>query len=738
MTRSTDDSPALSARPSVVLKHTYIAFGCGLLISLFIVAVAIAFYHSPQRNNEHFVWIGIALAALNPLITGIGGYAMDRALARERSQAAMTRTIDRDRERMRLEYREYLDMTPGVILRSHLDAAGDLRVDWVNQSGLDLFRISMEQANGRKIFDFVHEKDRAAVEAHARGILKEVIRSSVEFRALTEDGRTITVVSRSVPIKDGGRIVGLHTMISDLTEFRAKDAALKEERARLERMQRISHTGSWEYDIASGTITASVNAFQIYGLPLNPDFRLPLQSIREVNLEPERVAKAMGELIENNRPYDIVFEINRHGERRIIHSIAELIRREDGKPSKVVGSIQDITDRVRLERQVAAAQKDRILNTLAAGIAHDFNNVLAAILGNLEMIEGDADTDRASTISRNHNRELLQEIRRATLRGKEMTRALLAFARGEPDQNKHAIDLQEVIAEVVALLSRSIGRNISIRTEYGPELFTIDGIASEMHQVLMNLCVNASEAMQGGGILRIGLHRMPNDIASDRGQHGGLRSGDYLKLVIEDNGPGIPTGLLDKIFEPFFTTKCQQHPDRKTGTGLGLATVRNIVDRHGGNITVASALGAGTTFTILLPKGTLAAEVAKRPSTPYGPAGRCTMLVVDDEEPVRIMLKRMLSSLGYDVLCAEDGLKGIDLFKEHPEIGIVLLDSSMPKLNGEETFHRLRAIRKCKIVISSGNLDPGTRTQLMSLGLDGVLEKPYDKDTLLQCLRSLA
>ncbi len=374
------------------------------------------------------------------------------------------------------------------------------------------------------------------------------------------------------------------------------------------------------------------------------------------------------------------------------------------------------------QQQILQMQKMEALGTLAGGVAHDFNNLLTAILGFASEIR--LLTDQADEVH-----QAAQVIERAGQRAAVMTRQLLGMARMGKQQSV-GVDLHKLVNDVAQLLSRTLDKRIEVELDLAASPPVVQGDPGQLQQVVLNLAVNARDAMPEGGrlLLRTGLRPL--------GLEGvpavaGLAPGRYLSLSVEDSGTGIPADIRGRIFEPFFTTK---GPGK--GTGLGLAVVYGIVRNHGGTIELDSEVGRGTRFEILLPAG---ANLAAEPQAPCPALERAKgrILVVDDEEVVRATAQQLLRIAGYQVEVAGDGQEAVDYFRQHgAELDLVLLDIDMPRLDGLKCLEQLRALRpSMKALMSTGQgLNEAARS-LVEAGTVGYLEKPYTQAQLAEAVR---
>lgn len=389
---------------------------------------------------------------------------------------------------------------------------------------------------------------------------------------------------------------------------------------------------------------------------------------------------------------------------------------------------RDITERHHLEEQLRQAQKMESIGQLAGGVAHDFNNLLTVIQGHAALIIGDSELPRRMG-------DGMREVARATERAASLTRQLLAFSRKQPLQIRE-LNLNEVVSEITRMLQRVLGEPVTLHCEYCPSLPVVKADQSMLEQVILNLAVNARDAMPKGGVLTLRtnkIHRSnisPSGMATDH-------EGPFVSLTAHDNGDGIPAEIQSRIFEPFFTTK---EPGK--GTGLGLATVYGIVKQHGGWVDVHSAPGTGTSFTVYLPaSSTPAAAKEKSQTIPSVSGGTECILVVEDEVAVRGLCRRILERQGYTVLTAENGVEALKVWSSQKDkIELLLTDMVMPEgMTGRELADILRKDNPNLPIILSTGYSPDFLDD-QSLQEEGIqfLAKPYGPNDLAvkirQCL----
>jgi signal transduction histidine kinase/CheY-like chemotaxis protein len=365
----------------------------------------------------------------------------------------------------------------------------------------------------------------------------------------------------------------------------------------------------------------------------------------------------------------------------------------------------------RLRDQFVHAQRLDAVGTLAAGLAHDMNNILGGILAFAEVLYAEA-RDK-------HVKADLARIRQEAERGAALTRSLLAFSR-RGAYRRRPILLHSVLDDMMPLLSRTLGKNITIARTDGPPTI-IEGDSAQLGQVLLNLCLNAKDAMSDGGTVTI----TTDEVELEVGEVEGLAAGRYAKLAITDTGAGMDEETKRRAFEPFFTTKAVGK-----GTGLGLAMVFGAIQAHGGSITVDSTPRLGTKMTIYIPasEASPALPVSERRSNPRN---RGIVLVVDDEPVVRTATARLVEQLGLVAVTAADGEQAVEIYKQRSkEIVLVLLDMVMPKLPGPACYAALRKLGSTPVLIVSGYATDRAAQDLLDSGADGLLEKPYTAEQL--------
>lgn len=400
---------------------------------------------------------------------------------------------------------------------------------------------------------------------------------------------------------------------------------------------------------------------------------------------------------------------------------ASPIRAADGQITQIVQVARDLTEQKQLEAQLRHVQKMEAVGTLAGGVAHEFNNLLQAVLGSAELLRMAIDRDSAEQSE-------IQSILDAAKRGGTLTRQMLTFSRrGALWTEKLPVNLNDIVTNVRTMLNRTLPKNITIRLELAPDLKKIKADADQLQQVLVNLAMNSVQAMPNGGEINI---RTSNCARTK------TNTPDHVCLSFGDNGHGMDQPTLDRIYEPFFTTR-----GVGKGTGLGLSVVFGIVKEHLGDITCASQPGVGTRFDIHLP---VVGEARTTPRIPivapaHDPAGPATILVVDDEEPLRKALLRVLGRMGYQVLAAPDAPSALKTFADASRTpDLVVLDLGLPGMSGWECLEQLRIMNPAaRVLVATGYGGDDLEERARALGAAGILMKPYDLAALVEKVRGL-
>jgi PAS domain S-box-containing protein len=638
------------------------------------------------------------------------------------TQAALERARDR--------YFNLFDMAPVAYLV--FDA--EHRLQEVNLAGAELLGTERARLKGAAFFTRVAPEQRGAFHAHLNLAFEKGGRQSTELRVHLDSGavRRLRFDSMLMPAESTASPVCL-TACSDLTDQRQAEEALHESERRFRQLAAATDLVFWIASLSPEQMLYVSPAFaRVWGFPaetLQANPRAWLESV--VAEDRSRVEAAVARLASGGaaEPVDLEYRIVRPGgEVRWIQDSSRPILDERGRLVRYCGIARDISERKRAEAErlefdlkLQETQKLESLGVMAGGIAHDFNNLLTGIMGNAGLAQ--MVLEPTHPVTRN-----LEDILTASHRAADLCRQMLAYS-GRGRFVVEELDLGQAVRETVELLRFSMPKNAVVEQHLAARLPLIMADATQMRQVLMNLALNASEALaEGGGTIRV----TTGTVRPSRAELDALRLGaelpeaDYVFVEVKDSGCGMTRELMTRIFDPFFTTKF-------AGRGLGLAAVLGIVRAHQGAIEVQSEVGLGSTFRLLLPAVLQEAASAAEAVPVDGPVRASgTVLVVDDEDVVRSVASRILHSFGLQVIEAADGCEGLMLFKRHAtHLSCVLLDLTMPHLSGEETFDALRRLDPNKpIVLMSGFTEHETLGRFSGKGLSGFLQKPFSRDSM--------
>ncbi len=593
------------------------------------------------------------------------------------------------------------------------------RVLAVNKAFEALFQYTQEEALGRPINDLVVPPERRA---EALGLTHRAFSGmSIESESVRKrkDGTLVDVSILGHPVRAGGERVAYYAIYRDITERKLAEKALiaSEERYRLV----VNHSNDAIFVVQDGFIRfCNPKIREITGYTEEEILSLPMSRLihpEDRDLVVERHQRRLrGEPVPNTYSFRA---LGRNGRTIWVHISAVLIDWE-GRPASL-NFVRDITHEKAMEAQLVQAQKMEAVGTLAGGIAHDFNNLLQAVQGYAELLLlGSPKGDPAA--------QNLKEIVNCARKGKELTHQLLTFSR-KVESRLRRIDLNRQVQNVHKLLERTLPKMIRIEVELDPALRTIQGDPGQIEQVIINLAVNAKDAMPSGGTLTLRTRNVPAGDTALSGS-GPPGTGPQVLLSISDTGHGMDTRTTSRIFEPFFSTK---GPGK--GTGLGLAMVYGIVQNHGGHIECWSLPGEGTCFTLSFPAVSGDPE-EHRESSLFAdlPHGSGTILIVDDEPFVREFGREMLERFGYTVHTASNGEEAMEIYRNDPKaVDLVILDLIMPGMGGRKCLEEILAVDPdARIIVASGYSPHETARETLEAGARDFVSKPYLVQEILQ------
>jgi PAS domain S-box-containing protein len=615
-------------------------------------------------------------------------------------------------------------------------------ITYVNDAECESLRRSRESLVGQSVISYGDDPGRGATQL-------EVIRKTAEdgkWRGeivnYAADGTEIIMDCRTTLVRDPqGRAVAMCGIATDITARKRAEESLRQSEEHYRVLAETMLQGVVHQDRAGTIIAMNPAAERILGK--GPEQFMGSSSVGEEHCtiredgspfpgleHPAMVALRTGQQVRN--AVMGVFNPKAAAYRWINVDAVPLFRPGENRPYQVYTVFEDITDRRRaeqekleMERRLLQAQKHESLGTLAGGIAHDFNNILAAIMGY-------ADLAKLRLPPSEPVREDLDVILQAAQRAADLTRQMLAYS-GSGKFLVEAVNLSQVVEDSRGMLALAVSRKATVTYNLATDLPLIRADATQMRQVVMNLVINASEALgeEVGQIIvsTRALRCIAKDLATMMlGQD--LPEGLYVCLEITDTGGGMSPQTLARIFEPFFTTKF-------VGRGLGASAVHGIMRGHKGGIRISSELGTGTSFQVFFPASGPSFAAVANGSDASPRRGNGVVLVVDDEEMVRNLARRTIEKAGFSVLTASNGEEAVHLYLQHQqEIVVVLLDLTMPKMNGEETFRELRRISpEVRVILSSGFSEEGATERFSGLGLAGFIQKPYQIDALIAKLK---
>ena len=583
----------------------------------------------------------------------------------------------------------------------------DMTVRYLNRIAVP--GLERENVIGKSVLDLVPP----GYKEKARDVYGEALRTGVStrFETMYRDERGMLIWEVRVgPIRSQGEVIGLVAITSNVTEQR-REGADRDRFFSLSLDMLVVATADGRLKRANPAFGAALgyDVAELVGKPLT----------QLVHPDDHAGARAAHLELLQGRPVSD-FEnryLRRDGEERVFSWRATI----DPVTADVYAVARDITDQRSIETQLRHAQKMEAIGQLAGGVAHDFNNLMQAVLAHAEL--GMTRVGPDSRVAEN-----LREIEFAGRRAADLTKQLLAFSRRQPTYPV-PIDLNARIQGLIKLLRRLLPENIAIELKPGSDLDTVSADPTQLEQVIVNLCVNARDAMDNGGTLTI---ETSNVAVSDhhRELHEWAQPGRFVMLRVSDTGTGMTAEVRERAFEPFFTTKGAHR-----GTGLGLSTVYGIVHQHGGVVRVESEPGAGASFEVLLPADSRPATHSDVPARAHGARGHETILIAEDEQLVRGPVIMLLEGAGYRTLAVSNGLEAIRLLRESDEpVHLALLDVVMPELDGPETWAQLHRLRpELRVLFASGYAE-GRHVERLPPGAE-VVQKPFRTAELLSRIR---
>ena len=653
-----------------------------------------------------------------PILSTATRDLMKEVSLKTRKKVPAARTAKESPDETIRQWALLFDQVNDAIFAKNLDG----RISAWNHAAERMFGYSAAEIIGRPHnVLFPSDRIKEADEAEARANQGERV-SPLETVCLRKDGRPLDVSIAVTPLRDkSGEIIGASKILRDVTEYNRVKHQIEEQKALLDRTQ----DAILIFEPEGRLLYWNKGAERIYGWSgveaagrfVGEFIHSDIHKFRDVNRLVLDTGEWSGEM----------HHLNRERQELIVESRWWLVRDNEGRPKSILAINTDVTEKRRIEVQFMRAQRMESLGILAGGIAHDLNNILTPIMLSIDVLKS-MSTDP-------HQKSILETIEMSTRRGSDIVQQVLSFARGMEGQ-RIVIQPKYLLKDIEHIVNDTFPKDIRLELILPHETWSIIGDPTQVQQILLNLCVNARDAMPNGGTLAI---KTENCVADEHyvAMNRQAKLGNYVAISVTDVGVGIPADIIDSIFEPFFTTK-----EVGKGTGLGLSSVKAIAKNHGGFINVYSEVGRGSTFKVYLPANhTMAAEVPqqsdKDDELPRGNGE--TILVVDDETSILSITSETLQAFGYNVVTASNGAEAVALYAQKKEhIAAILTDLSMPVMDGRATIYALLKINpKAKIIAMSGMDENETVAKASTAGIKHFISKPYTAATLLKTLRSL-
>jgi PAS domain S-box-containing protein len=570
--------------------------------------------------------------------------------------------------------------------------------------------------------DSIHPDDRASATQSIWQLLSDSQSIAVEYRILRPDGSVRWIWNRGFAVYDDQAKLNYYGgIVEDITERKLAEQKIFEQAALLD----IATDAILVRDFQSQILFWNKGAERMYGWLSTEVIGKDLQKILYPAGTQQQLEEPLKSVIESGSWQGELHKVTKSGQPIVVESRWTLMRDSGGEPKSILSVDTDITEKKQLEEQFFRTQRLESLGALAGGIAHDLNNILTPILAAAQLVQGKFFQEEE------HSEQLLALIESNAKRGATLVKQVLSFARGYKGE-RTIIQVQYLISEIIQIAKQTFPKSIEFSTVIPEDIWAIAGDTTQLHQVLMNLVVNARDALPDGGNIKIFAENKFIDEAYTR-MNIDAKVGHYIVITVADNGIGIPPEILDRIFEPFFTTK-----GVNAGTGLGLSTALGIIRSHDGFIKVSTNVGRGSKFNLFLP-AVQATQAFKIEELDLLPGQGELILVVDDEAKIREITTIILENHNYKILTASNGIEAIALYAQHKhQINAVLMDIMMPEMDGITAIRTLQKMNsQVQIIACSGLNSMEVFAQAEEANVQAVLSKPYTAKELLSSLHYL-
>ncbi|MDZ8224184.1 response regulator [Nostoc sp. ChiVER01] len=638
--------------------------------------------------------------------------SMRYAIERQRADNALRQSEER--------FRVALKNSPIFVYNQDCE----LRYTWVYNPS---YGLTVEEMLGKQDLDIIPVEDAQRLTTIKRGVLTTGIGTREEVSITIKDTTRYYDLTVEPLRNESQEVVGVTCASIDISE---RQVALRERKLAEEKIREqaalldVTTDAICLRDLNNEIIFWNKGAETLYGWKATEARGQNASKLLYGEPSPE-IEAALLQVVNKGKWQGELTKLTKTDKEILVASRWSLVCDEQGKPKSILTVDTDITEKKHLEAQLFRAQRLESIGTLASGIAHDLNNILTPILAGAQLLP------LKFPHADERTRHLLEILEINARRGADLVKQVLSFARGV-EGKRITLQLRHIIVELGKILKETFPKSIEISTDVTQDLWMVSGDSTQLHQVLMNLCVNARDAMPNGGSLSIYAENLLIDENYAR-MNLEAKEGPYTVVTVSDTGGGIPREILDRIFEPFFTTK-----DVGQGTGLGLSTVLGIVKSHRGFVNVYSEVGSGTSFKVYLP-AVEGMETFTPEELPLQTGHGELILIVDDETAIQEITRTSLEAHNYKILVASDGIEAIALYaKNRDKISAVLMDIMLPSLDGLTAIRTLRKINpQARIIASSGLMSEKKLSSLTNIGVNTFLPKPYTVNELLLSLQKV-